>query len=124
MSSHTEAIESDPMLRDPAWHARLACVLSGALRLWNVAGTVQRDEDGFVIAVSGSGLELAHADAAIQDLTPLRIAPRTPHGWLIVRGAETLGVHAGLPGLLRQLREELAPHARAGRLIIGVQSLL
>lgn len=93
----------------------MASVLSGALRLWNVAGT---------ITISGSGLELTHADAAIQDLTPLRIMPRTPHGWLIVRGAETLGVHAGLPGLLRQLREELAPNVKAGRLIIGAQSLL
>ena len=112
------------MLRDAAWHARMACVLKGALRVWDVAGTVQRDEDSFIITIWGSGLELAHADAAIQDLTPLRIAPRTPHGWLIVRGAETLGVHAGLPGLLRQLREELAPQAKAGRLIIGGQSLL
>jgi hypothetical protein len=67
---------------------------------------------------------LTHADAAIQDLTPLQIVPRAPHGWLILRGAETLGVHAGLPGLLRQLREELAPHVKVGRLIIGAQSLL
>jgi hypothetical protein len=34
-----------------------------------------------------------------------------------------LGEHAGLPGLLRSLREELAPHAAAGRLVIGSQSL-
>jgi hypothetical protein len=101
-------------------------VLSGALRLWGVAGTVERDEEqpGGFIVTSGSGLELTHADAAIQDLTPLRIVPRAPHGWLIARGAETLGVHAGLPGLLRHLREELAPHAPFGRLIIGQQSLL
>ena len=103
------------MLQDAARHARMARVLSGALRLWNVAATV---------TISGSGLELTHADAAIQDLTPLRIVPRAPHGWLIVRGSETLGVHAGLSGLLRQLREELAPHAERGRLIIGAQSLL
>jgi len=103
------------MLPDAAWLARMANVLSGALRLWDVAGTV---------TISGSGLELTHADAAIQDLTPLRIVPRVPHGWLIVRGAETLGEHAGVPGLLRQLREELAPHAARGRLIIGAQSLL
>ena len=93
----------------------MARVLSGALRLWDVAGT---------ITISGSGLELTHADAAIEHLTPLRIVPRAPHGWLIVRGTETLGVHAGLPGLLRQLREELAPHAPRGRLIIGEQLLL
>ena len=111
------------MLGDAAWHARMASVLSGALRLWEVTGTVQRDEDSFIVA-TGSGLELTHADAAIQDLTPLRIVPRAPHGWLIVRGAETLGAHAGVPGLLRQLREELAPLATRGRLIIGVQSLL
>ena len=123
MSSHTEAIESDPMLRDTAWHARMACILSGALRLWDVAATVQRHKDGYIIANRGSGLELMHADAAIQDLTPLRIVARAPHGWLIVRGGETFAVH-GLPGLLRQLREELAPHAKVGRLIIGAQSLL
>ena len=112
------------MLRDAAWQARMARILSGALRLWEVAGTVRRDEDSFVITVSGSGLELTNADAAIQNLTPLQVVPRAPHGWLIVRGAETLGLHAGLPGLLRQLREELAPHANRGRLIIGAQSLL
>ena len=98
------------MLPDAARLARIARLLSGALRLWNVAGTV---------TISGSDLELTHADAALQDLTPLRIVPRTPQGWLLVRGAETLGEHAGLPGLLRQLREELAPHAPVGRLIIG-----
>lgn len=97
------------MLKDAAWHARMACVLSGALRLWDVAGTVQRDQNGFILAVDGAAL---------------RIVPRAPHGWLVVRGAETLGMHAGLPGLLRQLRAELAPHAQVGRLIIGQQSLL
>ena len=33
-------------------------------------------------------------------------------------------LHAGLPGLLRQLREDLAPDAPAGRLMIGAQPLL
>jgi len=87
----------------------MTSVLSGALRLWDVAGTVQRDEDGLIVAVNQAAL---------------RIVPRAPHGWLILRGAETLGIHAGVPGLLRQLREELAPHANVGRLIIGAQSLL
>src|SRR5436189_6069244 len=100
MSSHTQAIESGPMLRD---------VLSGALRLWDVAGTVEPDANGLIVTVGAA---------------TLRILPRAPHGWLVVRGAETLGVHAGVPGLLRQLREELAPHAKVGRLIIGAQSLL
>src|SRR5919197_2267302 len=109
MSSH----RIGPMLQEAARHARMASVLSGALRLWDVAATVERDEEppgGFIIAVSHG--------------TEMRIVPRAPHGWLIVRGAETLGVHAGVPGLLRQLREELAPHAKRGRLIIGAQSLL
>ena len=97
------------MLQDTAWRARTASVLSGALRLWDVAATVQCDEDGFIVATGGA---------------TLRIVPRAPHGWMIVRGAETLGVLAGMPGLLRQLREELAPQAKRGRLIIGAQSLL
>jgi hypothetical protein len=95
------------MLGDAARDARLTRVLKGALRLWGVAGTVRRDH-GFVIAAGGA---------------TLRIAPRAPHGWLLVRGAETLGVHAGVSGLLRQLREELAPEISGGRLIIGAQSL-
>ena len=91
----------------------MASVLSGALRLWDVVGTVERDEEqpgGFILAVPGA--------------PEMRIVPRAPHGWLIVRGAETLGLHAGVPGLLRQLRDELAPHAKVGRLIIGAQSPL
>jgi hypothetical protein len=88
----------------------MASVLSGALRLWDVAGTVKREgPGGFIVTVRGG--------------TDIRVSPRAPHGWLVVRGAETLGVHAGLPGLLRQLRDELAPHAKIGRLIIGAQSL-
>jgi hypothetical protein len=91
----------------------MACVLSGALRLWDVAGTVDHDDEqpgGFIVGVAGGA--------------SLRILPRAPHGWLVMRGRETIGVHAGVPGLLRQLREELAPHAKVGRLIIGAQSLL
>ena len=84
----------------------LADVLSGALRLWNVEGTVAPDAEGLIVTVSGAAL---------------RIVPRAPHGWLVLRGADTVGEHAGVPGLLRHLREELAPHARRGRLIIGVQ---
>jgi hypothetical protein len=110
MSSH----RIGPMLGDAAWDARITRVLKGALRLWGVDATVER---------AGSGLELTQAAAAFQDLTPLLIVPRAPHGWLIVRGTETLGTHAGLPGLLRQLREELAPQAPRGRLIIGTQPL-
>jgi hypothetical protein len=104
------------MLQDAAWQARIACVLSGALRLWGLDGTVEPEAEqpgAFVLAVRGA--------------TEMRIVNRAPHGWLVFRGrasqADTLGVHAGLPGLLRQLREELAPHAKAGRLIIGAQSL-
>ena len=84
----------------------MASVLSGALRLWDLTGTVQRDGDALIVAVEQAAL---------------RIVPRAPHGWLVMRGAETLGVHAGVSGLLRQLREELAPDAQRGRLIIGAQ---
>jgi hypothetical protein len=81
-------------------------VLSGALRLWDVAGTVEPDADGLIVTVGEAAL---------------RVVPRAPHGWLVVRGDETLGVAAGVPGLLRHLRDELAPHAKRGRLIIGAQ---
>jgi hypothetical protein len=81
-------------------------VLSGALRLWDVAGTVEPVEHGLLVTVGA---------------TALRIEPRMPHGWLVCEGSETLGEHAGVPGLLRHLRDELAPHAKRGRLIIGAQ---
>lgn len=81
-------------------------VLSGALRLWDVSGTVAPDAGGWVVTVGEAAL---------------RIAPRAPHGWVILQGGETLGEHAGVPGLLRHLRDELAPQARRGRLIIGAR---
>jgi hypothetical protein len=86
-------------------------VLSGALSLWDVAGTVAVDGDALIVTVGaralrvvsipGSGLEVTQADAAIQDPPPVRCA--------------------GVPGLLRHLREELAPDAGRGRLIIGAR---
>jgi len=89
----------------------LADVVSGALRLWEVEGTVETVADGLLVTVGAralrivpiprSGLEVRRADAATQDLTPMRCA--------------------GVPGLLRHLRDELAPHAQRGRLIIGSQ---
>ena len=53
-----------------------------------------------------------------------------PAGWAVTlrdpsSGTEVgLGRHAGLPGLLRRLREALAPDAPAGRLVIGAQQIL
>ena len=90
--------------------ARVARVLSGALRVWGVSASVELDSDVLLLRTR-SGVRL-------------QIAPAAPHGWLVLRGACTLGTHAGLPGLLRALRQELAPEAAAGRLIIGSQSLL
>jgi len=93
--------------------ARVARVLSGALRVWGVSASVDRDPDrpdGCVLRTQ-SGVRM-------------HIVPATPHGWLVFRDARGLETHAGLPGLLRSLRQELAPEAAAGRLIIGSQSLL
>ena len=70
-------------------------VIAGALRLWGVTARVE-----------------------------LQIIPAEPHGWLVFRDGQLLATHAGLPGLLRTLREELAPEFPRGRLIIGSQSLL
>jgi hypothetical protein len=99
MSSHTTA--------------RVARVLCGALRVWGVPASVERDPgrpDGFVLRTR-SGVTM-------------QIAPAAPHGWHVLREARPIATHAGLPGLLRSLREELAPGAAAGRLVIGSQSLL
>ena len=84
----------------------LGDVMRGALSLWDAVGTVEADEHGLIVAVGAAAL---------------RVVPRAPHGWLVLRGDETLGEHAGVPGLLRHLRDELAPHAKRGRLIIGAQ---
>jgi hypothetical protein len=85
--------------------ARVARVLSGALRVWGVPASVEIDSDGLVLRTpSGATLKITRA---------------VPHGWLVLRDARALGMHAGLPGLLRTLREELAPEAPRGRLIIG-----
>ena len=112
-------VYDDAMLHDAAWHARISLVLSGALRVWGVHGTVTRDQD----------------DAAAFVVAPekgpaLRVRHQAPAGWTVTLrdaapGASVaLGRHAGLSGLLRRLREELAPDAPAGRLVIGVQPLL
>jgi hypothetical protein len=107
------------VLNDAAWHARIARVLSGALAVWGVAGTVgpdPQDASGFVI-VPRTGPEL-------------RVTHDAPAGWAVTlrdpsSGEEVgLGRHAGLPGLLRRLREALAPDAPAGRLVIGAQQIL
>ena len=90
---------------------RLARVLSGALRVWAVSARVDHDSEGAFLVHTTSGMTL-------------RIVPAAPHGWRVFRDARLLGTHAGLPGLLRSLRQELAPEAAAGRLIIGAQSLL
>ena len=107
------------MRHDAPWQARILLVLSGALRVWGVPGRVTRDPDatdGFVIAPLGT-------DGAI------RVRHLDPAGWTVTlrdpaAGAETPpGCHAGLPGLLRELRRQLAPDAPAGRLVIGAQAL-
>jgi hypothetical protein len=82
--------------------ARLARVLFGALRLWEVSASVEQDSEGAFLVHAPSG-------------TTLRIVP----GWLVFRDGHLLASHAGLTGLLRTLRQELAPETPRGRLIIG-----
>ncbi len=74
--------------------ARVARVLSGALRVWGVSASVEFDSDALVLTTpSGVRLQIAPAAAS--------------HGWLVWREGRSLGRHAGLPGLLRTLRDEL-----------------
>src|SRR5512134_3356670 len=103
---------------DAVWNARISRVLSGALEVWGVSGMVVPDPDdanGFVISPR-TGPEL-------------RVRRDAAAGWAVTlrdpaSGAEVgLGRHAGLAGLLRRLRDELAPEAPAGRLVIGAQQM-
>ena len=71
--------------------ARVARVLSGALRVWGVSASVE-GADGFVVRAPSM---------------TLRIVPDVPRGWLVFRDGHLLSTHAGLPGLLRTLRDEL-----------------
>lgn len=92
--------------------ARVARVLSGALRVWGVSASVERDPqqpDAFVLRTQ-SGIRM-------------QIAPAAPRGWAVLRDARALETHQGLPGLLRSLRQELAPEAAGGRLIIGSEMM-
>ncbi len=76
--------------------ARVARVLSGALRVWGVSASVESDPerpDGLVL----------RTPAGVR----MRIAPTAPYGWLVLRDARPLEKHAALPGLLRTLRDEL-----------------
>lgn len=76
--------------------ARVARVLSGALRVWGVSASVDRDPDrpdGCVLRTQ-SGMRM-------------HIVPASPHGWLVWREGGAPRTHAGLPGLLRTLRDEL-----------------
>jgi len=73
--------------------ARVARVLSGALRVWGVPASVELDSKGLVMRTPSGAT--------------LKITPAVPHGWLVYRDARLLRTHAGLPGLLRTLRDEL-----------------
>jgi hypothetical protein len=68
--------------------ARVARVLSGALRVWGVSARVEKQPGAIMVG-------------------ELRVVPDAPHGWMVFRDGRLLGVHAGLPGLLRTLRDEL-----------------
>jgi hypothetical protein len=115
-----EMRNSSPLvLYDAAWRARMARVLSGALHIWGVCGAVSADPDdasAFVIApVAGPAVKVSHHAA---DGWVLRLHDR-------VSGTHVhLGSHAGLPGLLRRMREQLAPDSPSGRLVIGAQQIL
>ena len=106
------------MRYDAAWRARISRVFSGALRIWGVRGAVSGapdDANGFVIASSAR--------------PELRVRHDASSGWALtlrdpVSGTPVqLGRHAGLPGLLRRMREELAPDAPSGRLVIGAHQI-
>jgi len=107
------------VLQDLSWRARTARVFSGALKLWGAEGAVgldPEDANGFLIAPSTGAT--------------IRVRHRPDAGWVVTvrdpaSGATVeLGRHPGLPGLLRRLREVLAPEAPAGRLVIGAQPFL
>ncbi len=73
--------------------ARVARVLSGALRVWGVSASVELDSDALLVRTPSGAT--------------LKITPAVPYGWLVLRDARPLEKHGGLPGLLRTLRDEL-----------------
>jgi len=80
-------------------------VLLGALKVWGVQGGVSCEPDGCALrAAAGKRLRIVRAPAG---------------GWKVFHETRLLGEAAGLPGLLRLLREELAPYSARGRLIVG-----
>lgn len=84
-------------------NSRIARILAGALHVWGVNGTVSSERPGaFLVLVPGHRVAVQHDGA----------------GWTIVV-RDSVERHAGLPGVLRSLRAELAPDAPAGRLIIA-----
>jgi hypothetical protein len=106
------------VLYDAAWHARMSRLFSGALRIWGVCAEVSgapADANGFVIACIGG--------------PEMRVRHDASSGWALTRceavsgNSVQLGQHAGLPGLLRRMREELAPDAPSGRLVIGAPQI-
>ena len=109
----------DAMPNDATWQTRITLVLSGALRIWGVSGTVLPDPQDaaafFVAPDTGPTVRVRHEAAAGWTVMLVDPVPERP---------AAIGRHAGLPGLLRQLREDLAPDAPAGRLVIGAQPLL
>jgi len=92
--------------------ARVARVLSGALRVWGVSASVERDPEraGAFVLRTQSGIRM-------------QIVPAAPRGWAVLRDARPPDTHQGLPGLLRSLRQALAPEAAGGRLIIGSEMM-
>ena len=72
---------------------------------------------GSMAAEDISGVDVAIAGGDIAGWAVTLCDPSSGEG-------RALGRHAGLPGVLRRLREALAPDAPAGRLVIGAQQIL
>lgn len=116
MLIYHEVMAHDPY--DAQWLTRISLVLAGACRIWGISAQISHH--------AGAEAEFAITPAAG---APVLVRHQMPEGWAVVRqsGPQTsvpTSLHAGLPGLLRQLREDLAPDAPAGRLMIGAQPLL
>lgn len=106
---------------ETVWDARLFELLSGALQIWRVAATVTREDGAGVVTPMDGG-----APVFVRRITDDGAAPY----WTVTKDTDAGDLdpalaallaqpYAGVQGMLRAVRDALAPDAGAHRLVVG-----